>query len=156
MQGRTRRGGGPKLTKYQKQRIMGRPEIKKGVSVSRFDKDTQGPSDRFRGRQGKANKPTPKTGGSPNQKFKDEQKKKRELRIKNRNINRPGTDPVKTPTGVNKPGTSDKKKVVRNKIKSLSGDFIKKVLMFGLPIGPTYFATEQLYKEFLKKKKMKI
>ena len=56
MQGRTRRGGGPKLTKYQKQRIMGRPEIKKGVSVGRFDKDTPRPSDRFRDRQEKAAK----------------------------------------------------------------------------------------------------
>tara|TARA_Y100000114_G_scaffold56779_1_gene51978 strand:- start:248 stop:706 length:459 start_codon:yes stop_codon:yes gene_type:complete len=151
MQGRTRRGGGPKLTKYQKQRIMGRPKIKTNKSNLLRPPGPGDKKKRFRTPQ-KADVPPIDKGGSPNQKFKDEQKKKRELRVKNRNINRPGTDPVKTPTGVNRPGTDIKKK---NKIKSLSGDFIKKVLMFGLPIGPAYFATEQLYKEFLKKKKMK-
>ena len=143
MQGRTRRGGGPKLTKYQKQRIMGRPATNKsGLPTRSVPVDTK----KFQERIQKANKPTPKTGGSPNQKLKEEKKK---------NIKRPGRDDNKTPTGVNRPGTSDKKKVVRNKIKSLSGDFMKSLLMFGIPLGSKYFATKKLYKEYLKKKKMK-
>ena len=89
-------------------------------------------------------------GGSPNQKFKDEKQKKKKLRIKNRNINRPGTDPVKTPTGVNRPGTDIKKK---NKIKSLSGKFFKTLFNYGITLGPTVFATNELYKKYLELKK---
>jgi len=151
MQGRTRRGGGPKLTKYQKQRIMGRPKVTTGTSNLLRTPRPGDNKKRFPTPQ-KANVPPIDKGGSPNQKFRDEQKKKRELRKKNRNINRPGTDPVKTPTGVNRPGTDIKKK---SKIKSLTGDFMKGILMFGVPLGAKYFATKKLYEEYLKKKKMK-
>tara|TARA_R110002012_G_scaffold15280_1_gene61239 strand:+ start:42 stop:569 length:528 start_codon:yes stop_codon:yes gene_type:complete len=91
------------------------------------------------------------TGGSPNQKFKQEEKKKREKRLENRNINRPGTDPVKTPTGVNRPGTNSKKP--KSKIKSLATDYIKQNLLFGPILGSTFFLTKKLYEDYLKKKK---
>jgi len=97
-------------------------------------------------------KPPQNKGGSPNQLFKNEQKKIRENRIKNREINRPGTDPVKVPKNITRPGYGSQKK---NKITSLTGNFINTVLKYGIPLGPTFCATTELYKKFLEKKKNK-
>jgi hypothetical protein len=90
----------------------------------------------------KPNKPTPKTGGSPNQKLKEEKRK---------NINRPGKNDNKTPTGVNRPGTNSKKP--KSKITSLTTDYIKQNLRFGPILGPSFFLTKNLYEQYLKKKK---
>jgi len=107
--------------------------------------------DKFKRRKGDTEKKKNITGGSPNQKLKQEEKKKREKRLENRNINRPGTDPVKTPTGVNKPGTDNKKP--KSKIKSLTTDYIKQNIIFGPILGPSFFLTKKLYEDYLKKKK---
>jgi len=86
MQGRTRRGGGPKLTKYQKQRIMGRPKIKTNKSNLLRPPGPGDKKKRFRTPQ-KADVPPIDKGGSPNQKFKDEQK----IKLFNELINDPET-----------------------------------------------------------------
>tara|TARA_B100001093_G_C26234265_1_gene761578 strand:+ start:52 stop:561 length:510 start_codon:yes stop_codon:yes gene_type:complete len=95
-----------------------------------------------KGKKEKVNKPTPKTGGSPNQKLKEEKRK---------NINRPGKNDNKIPTGVNRPGTDSKKP--KSKIKSLTTDYIKQNLTFGPILGPSFFLTKNLYEQYLKKKK---
>jgi len=140
MQGRTRRGGGPKLTTTQKKNILSKS--KKTTSVKGFDTKSK-----------KANKKSNTGGGSPNQKFKEELKKKRENIVKLKEINPPGTDPVKTPTGVNKPNTSSNKKdILKYKIKTLNDNTVVKALRFGTPLGQMFFATNSLYQQYLKLK----
>mgnify|MGYP001188509753 CR=1 FL=1 len=136
MQGRTRRGGGPKLTTTQKKNILNKSKKAKNlnITIKKANKKSNG-------------------GGSPNQKFKEEVKKKKENIVKLRDINPPGTDPVKIPTGVNRPNTSaSKKDILKYKIKKLNDNFVVKALRFGTPLPRLFFETNALYQQYLKLK----
>jgi len=158
MQGRTRRGvsvsnkySGSKASPNQLQRNKSnKPKAspnqlqknKSNKNLNIFDKGKTPKGNTPKGKKEKVNKPTPKTGGSPNQKLKEEKRK---------NINRPGKNDNKIPTGVNRPGTDSKKP--KSKIKSLTTDYIKQNLTFGPILGPSFFLTKNLYEQYLKKKK---